>query len=167
MVLARCHLQSFSLSIHSRIYEAQFSSFTPSASQHTRKRTTSRWITPTSFRSTTMSRQSVWSSKSVLISVIACLSIRPLKMSTVNLPRAAVSILKVIDRLFNQRCTGGCACATFLPSEHRPQAVQPSSQLDLSENRAESRTWSDRILETVRILRVERGGPTGWCVSRY
>jgi hypothetical protein len=52
----RCHPQSFPRFIHSRIYEAQFSSFAPSASQPTRKRTTSRWITPTSFTSKTMSR---------------------------------------------------------------------------------------------------------------
>ena len=37
--------------------------------------------------------------------------------------------------------------------------VQASAQLDLTENKAWIGTWSDRILETVRILRVERGGP--------
>src|SRR5712692_1500691 len=53
----RCHAQSFSLSIHSLMYEAQFSSFTPSASQRTKKRITSRSITPTSFRPKSVSRQ--------------------------------------------------------------------------------------------------------------
>src|ERR1700682_532086 len=47
--------QSFSLSIHSRIYGVQFSSFTPSASQLIKKRITSRSTTPTSLRSKTMS----------------------------------------------------------------------------------------------------------------
>jgi hypothetical protein len=41
--------------------------------------------------------------------------------------------------------------------------VQPSNQLDLTENRAWIGTWSDRILETVRILRVGRGG-LNWMV---
>lgn len=35
--------------------------------------------------------------------------------------------------------------------------VQTRAQLDLTENKAWIGTWSDRILETVRILRVERG----------
>jgi len=35
--------------------------------------------------------------------------------------------------------------------------VQASAQLDLTENKAWMGTWSGRILETVRILRVERG----------
>ena len=65
-----------------------------------------------------MSRQSVWSSKSVLNSVIACLSIRPLRMNTVNLLRAAVSILKVIDRPVDQRCASGCTA---------PHSLHPST----------------------------------------
>src|SRR5216684_3004592 len=92
-----CRSQSFSLVIHSRIYGVQLSSFTPSASQRTKKCITSRSITPTSFRSKTMSRRSVWHSKSLFNSAMACLSIRPLRMNTVDLPRAAVSILKAID----------------------------------------------------------------------
>src|SRR5437773_1903212 len=48
--------QSFSLSIHSRIYGAQFSSVTPSASLRARNRTTSRSTRLTSFRSTVMSQ---------------------------------------------------------------------------------------------------------------
>ena len=99
-------LQSFSLSIHSRTYEAQCSSFTPCASQLMKKRTMSRSITPASFRSRTMSRQSLWPSKSLFYSAIACVSIRPLRMKTVNLPRAAVSILKVMNlpTSQSQRC---------------------------------------------------------------
>src|SRR6266852_7689547 len=52
----RCHTQSFSLSIHSRRYGVQFSSFMPSASQRERKPTTSRPTRLMSFRSKTMSR---------------------------------------------------------------------------------------------------------------
>src|SRR5712664_38783 len=47
--------QSVSLSIHSRIYGVQFSSFTPFASHLIKKRITSRSTTPTSLRSKTMS----------------------------------------------------------------------------------------------------------------
>src|SRR5260370_40470451 len=50
----RCHPQSLSLSTHSRIYAGQFSSFTPSASQRTRKPITSRSTQLTSFRSKTV-----------------------------------------------------------------------------------------------------------------
>src|SRR5579863_6655431 len=82
--------QSFSLSIHSRIYGVQFSSFTPSASQPARKAITSRPIRLTSFRSRTMSRRSAWNSRSLLSSSIAWLSIRPLRMNTVNFPRGEI-----------------------------------------------------------------------------
>jgi len=92
----RCHPQPFSLSIHSRIYEGQFSNFTPSAWQCSKKQITSRSTTPTFFRFKTILRESGWSSKSLFSSAIACVSSRPLKMNTVNLPRATVSILKVI-----------------------------------------------------------------------
>src|SRR5690348_4494585 len=94
----RGRAQSFSRSIHSQIYEGQFSNFTPFASQCTKKRIRSRLITPTSFRSKTMPPRSLGSSKSLLNSAIAGVSIRPLRMNTVNLPRSVVSILKVIDQ---------------------------------------------------------------------
>ena len=95
-------IQSFSLSIHSRMYEAQFSSFTPSASQDIKKHITSRSITPTSFISKTISRQSVRPSKSLRSSAVACVSIRPLRMNTLSVPRVAVSIRKVIDQRTSQ-----------------------------------------------------------------
>src|SRR5258706_13930110 len=137
-----CHAgaaQSFSLFIHSRIYGAQFSSFTPSASQPAKKCSASRSITPTFFRSKTMPRWSVWSSKSLLISAIACFSFRPLRTNTVNLPRAAVSILKVIGHAVRPPCRSRLCCTASLPSEHPSRAVQPSTQLDLTENRARNR----------------------------
>src|ERR1700687_1560638 len=147
--------QSFSLSIHSRRYGVQFSSFTPSASQRARKPITSRLTRLTSFRSRTMSRESVWSLKSLLSSTIAWVSIRPLRMNTVNLPRVAVSILKVIDQATSQSRLG---CTAFLSSEQRSRVVQPSAQLDFIENTARKENWSDRILGSARFLGVERGG---------
>ncbi len=101
-----------------------------------------------------MSRQSVWSSKSLLNSAIACVSIRPLRTNTVNLPRAAVSILNVIDQATSQ---SRLCCTTLLPSEHRSLAVQPSTQLDFTENRSLKRNCSDRILGSARIPAVQRG----------
>ena len=90
-------------------------------------------------------------------SATACFSMRPLRVNTVNLPRAAVSILKAID-----------------------QAISPTPQLDLRRtavlhpstglrqcNRAPICIWlkigigreicSDRILGNARIPGVERG----------
>src|SRR5258708_29637511 len=95
---AQVDLYSFSLSIHSRIYEGQFSSFTPSASQRAKKCITSRSITLTAFRSKTMSASSGWDSNRLVNSAIAGVSIRPLRLNTVHPLRAAVSILKVIDQ---------------------------------------------------------------------
>src|SRR5260370_11250375 len=68
---------------------------------------------------------------------------------------AAVSIPKVTDQATSQ----SRLCRTpFLPSERRSRVVQPSSQLDLTENRALKRYCSDRILGNARILGVQRGG---------
>src|SRR5437899_2502353 len=114
VVAASMSPQSFSLSIHSRIYEGQFSSFTPSVSQRARKPITSRSTTPTSFKSKTMSQKSDWSSKSLLNSAIACVSIRPLRRNTVNPPRTALSILKVIDQPHRSR--GSAALHSFHPN---------------------------------------------------
>src|SRR5260370_36676455 len=100
-----------------------------------------------------MSQWFAWSSKSVLNSAIACVPIRPLRMNTVNLPRAAVSILKTIDQATPQ---SQLCCTGILLSKHQPRAVQPNAQLDLTENRARKRNWSDRILGNARILGVER-----------
>ena len=74
-----------------------------------------------------------------------------------NLPRGAVSILKVIDQPIGPTCGLGCRALHAFPSEHRRRVVQPSAQLDLTENKAWIGTGSDRILETVRILRVDWG----------
>src|SRR6267142_6891908 len=43
-----------------------------------------------------------------------------------------------------------------VPSEHRLSAVQPSTQLDFTENRTQERNPSDRILRSARILGVQR-----------
>jgi hypothetical protein len=43
-------------------------------------------------------RRSVWHSKSLLNSAVACSSIRPLKVKIVDFPRTEVSILKVMAR---------------------------------------------------------------------
>src|SRR6266446_8382236 len=88
---------------------------------------------PTSFRSKTMSRQSVWLSKSLLNSFTACLSMRPLRAKTVNPPRAAVSILKAID--FDH----GTASQSVVPQHVSACRVlapvmQAGTQLDLTEN---------------------------------
>jgi hypothetical protein len=56
-----------------------------------------------------MLRQPVWSSKNLLNSAIACVSSRPLRMNTENLPRAAVSILKVIDQALDGYGSRDCA----------------------------------------------------------
>src|SRR5260370_7725284 len=79
-------------------------------------------------------------------------------MNTVNLPRAAVSILKVIDQAISPTSQSWLCCTAFLPSEPRSRAVQPNSQLDFADNRARTRNWSDRILGRARILGVQRGG---------
>jgi hypothetical protein len=150
-----CDPQSFSLSIHSRIYGAQFSSFTPSASQLAKKHITSRSTTVTSFRSKTMARRSVWCSNDLLNSAIAGVSIRPLSANTVNGPRAALSILKVIGRTTSQRGRGA-AVPHRIPSKNRSQAVQPNIQLHFTENRARKKNWSDRILGSARIPGVQR-----------
>src|ERR1700682_2260851 len=94
----------------------------PSASQRTKKHITSRSITLTSFKSKTMSRKSVWHSKSLSNSAIASFSIRPLRMNTVDLPRAAVSILKAIDQAFDRHDSHGCAALhSFHPSTDHKQ----------------------------------------------
>jgi hypothetical protein len=72
----------------------------------------------------------------------------------VNLPRAAVSIRKVIDQATSQ----SRLCRTaFFTSEHRLRVMQPSDQLEFAENRTRKINCSDRILGSARILGVERG----------
>src|SRR5258708_23568816 len=85
--------QSFSLSIHSRTYAGQFSSFMPSASQLLRNLTASRSASLTSRKSRMMFRSR---SKSSFSSGTCAASIRPLRVNTVNLCRVDLSILKVI-----------------------------------------------------------------------
>ena len=63
-----------------------------------------------------------------------------------NLPRAAVSILKVIDQA-SWRTSLSRLCAALIPSiPGQLLVVQPSVQLDFSENRARKGNWSDRML---------------------
>src|SRR5580704_2211767 len=49
------------------------------------------------------------------------------------------------------------ACVSSASIHPREPVMQASAQSDLTENKAWKGAWSDRILETVRILRVERG----------
>src|ERR1700686_3378274 len=101
-----------------------------------------------------MARRSVWSSNNLLNSAIAGVSIRPLSANTVNGPRAALSILKVIGQATSLLQLRRKA---FLLSERRAQVVQPSTQLDFTENKARKRNWSARLLESARILGIKRG----------
>src|SRR5258708_12868009 len=82
----RCHTQSFSLSIHSRIYGVQFSSSTPSASQRARKAITSRSTSLTSFSSRTMSQWFAWSPNIRPNYTTPSLPIRPLRTPPLNHP---------------------------------------------------------------------------------
>jgi hypothetical protein len=77
-----------------------------------------------------------WSSKSLISSAIADVSIRPLRTNTVNLPRSVVSILNVIAQTIRPTSQSRLGCTPLLPSEHEPQVVQLTSQSDLAENRA-------------------------------
>jgi hypothetical protein len=57
-------------------------------------------------------------------------------MNTLNLPRAAVSILKVIDNVHLTDITVTVAPHSALATEQRIGEVQPGVQPDLIENRA-------------------------------
>jgi hypothetical protein len=75
------------------------------------------------------------------------------RTNTANLPRCAVSILKVIDQAISP------ISQSRVHSSHPSTdslVVHPSTQLDFTENRGLKRNWNDRILGTARILGAYR-----------
>ena len=76
-----------------------------------------------------------------------------------NLSRAVVSILKVIDSGYYTDVEVECVLQCILPSEHRSLVVQPNDQLDFTENMARRGNRSDGILESGRILPVQQVPP--------
>jgi len=105
-----------------------------------------------------MSSHPAWFSSSLFNSATACFSMRPLRMKTVHLPRAAVSILKAID--------SGHFTQAVLRLLRRMAVLNPNTGFRQC-NRATICIWleigyrqrnlRDRILGNARIPGVERG----------
>src|ERR1700689_574084 len=91
-------------------------------------------------------------SKSLLNSAIACVSTRPLRTNTFNPPRAAVSILKVIDQATRSRVCG--ACSSYIRPRIRKCIRRP--KWNSLKTKLEMGNWSDRILGSPRIPGVQR-----------
>ena len=74
-----------------------------------------------------------------------------------SFPRATVSILKVIDQLACPQIAVTAVTHSVASIRAPPsRAVQRSAQLDFTENKAQSRNGSDRILGIAGILGVQR-----------
>jgi len=89
-------VQSFSLSIHSRMYAGQFFSFMPFASQFAKNFTEARSARRICCKSRTMFRGFFCSSTICANSPRCPTSIRPLKLKTMRSSSSDVSIFKVI-----------------------------------------------------------------------
>ena len=70
-----------------------------------------------------------------------------------NLPRAAVSILKVIDQATSQSRL--CRLHSFHPTADHKKCIR-RPKMEFVENKARNGNWSDRILGSPRILGVQR-----------
>jgi hypothetical protein len=75
--------------------------------------------------------------------------------STNGMDARRLRSLLLAERESQRHVTGKAVSRIALP--HRSRVMQPSAQLDFTENRARKRNWSDRISGSARFLGVQRG----------
>ena len=78
-------------------------------------------------------------------------------MNTANLPRASVSILKVIDQAIWRTSLSRLCAALYCFRPGTIQVVQPSARLDFTENKREKEIGVTECWECARILGGQRG----------